>query len=191
MTHYKFTTCQVVFRLATVLQTQAIQLWLGQLHWASRWSMCQWTIDSMVRQIHSWEQYSMVHLWPTKLSGFCRVRKPRLRVLEILASETVSGLKLRENKQDLFTLPWSSRAIRSWLGSKEHCCIWRRSKKSDNVNRWSSHELQYLADFWYSWGESAGAISASFQFLANDGNANGLFRGAFMVWDFTTTQVIH
>lgn len=30
------------------------------------------------------------------------------------------------------------------------------------------------------WGESAGAISVSFQMLANDGNTNGLFRGAFM-----------
>lgn len=31
-----------------------------------------------------------------------------------------------------------------------------------------------------TWGESAGAMSASFHFLANDGNAQGLFRGSFM-----------
>lgn len=31
-----------------------------------------------------------------------------------------------------------------------------------------------------SWGESAGAISASLQMLANGGNTEGLFRGAFM-----------
>ena len=33
---------------------------------------------------------------------------------------------------------------------------------------------------YYSWGESAGAISASLQMLANGGNTEGLFRGAFM-----------
>ena len=70
MTHYNFTIFQVVFRLVTVLQTQAIRLWLGQLHWVSRWSMCQRTIASMVRQVHSREQYSTVHLWPITAFGF-------------------------------------------------------------------------------------------------------------------------
>lgn len=32
----------------------------------------------------------------------------------------------------------------------------------------------------HSWGQSAGAISASLQMLANGGNNEGLFRGAFM-----------
>ena len=33
---------------------------------------------------------------------------------------------------------------------------------------------------YYSWGESSGAMSASLQMLANGGNTEGLFRGAFM-----------
>jgi acetylcholinesterase len=32
----------------------------------------------------------------------------------------------------------------------------------------------------FSWGESAGAISAAFHMVANNGNNEGLFRGAFM-----------
>lgn len=32
----------------------------------------------------------------------------------------------------------------------------------------------------HSWGESAGAISASLHMLVNGGNTEGLFRGAFM-----------
>lgn len=34
--------------------------------------------------------------------------------------------------------------------------------------------------FFLSWGESAGAISASLHMLANGGNTEGLFRGAFL-----------
>jgi carboxylesterase type B len=32
----------------------------------------------------------------------------------------------------------------------------------------------------FSWGESAGAISAALHMIANDGNTEGLFRGAIM-----------
>lgn len=37
------------------------------------------------------------------------------------------------------------------------------------------HSTEFL-----SWGESAGAISAALHMVTNDGNTEGLFRGAFM-----------
>ena len=36
------------------------------------------------------------------------------------------------------------------------------------------------SELFTSWGESAGSISVAMQMLANDGDNEGLFRGAFM-----------
>ena len=37
-----------------------------------------------------------------------------------------------------------------------------------------------VSDIFVSWGQSAGSISAALHMLANNGDNEGLFRGAFM-----------
>jgi acetylcholinesterase len=41
--------------------------------------------------------------------------------------------------------------------------------------------LSVIDTVWNSWGQSAGAISVALQMIANDGDNEGLFRGAFMM----------
>lgn len=51
------------------------------------------------------------------------------------------------------------------------------------VAQWRpSHRHNELTSFCFSSGESAGAMSVGFHLLANNGEPDGLFRGAFMVY---------
>ena len=70
------------------------------------------------------------------------------------------------------------------LDSKVYRSIWGRFYKSDHVSEIIRHFVDifssHLVTSTPSWGESAGAISAALHMVANGGDTEGLFHGAFM-----------
>ena len=67
------------------------------------------------------------------------------------------------------------------MGSAIHLCVRRRSRKGYYVSPdYVSPQYIPLTGCHESWGESAGAISVALHMIANGGNTEGLFHGAFM-----------
>ena len=90
-------------------------------------------------------------------------------------------------KLSLLMAPRVNRTRIFSLDSKVCRSIRRRSDKSDYVRAINCSDVNFfffssgrLYTFIHSWGESAGAISAALHMVANGGDTEGLFRGAFM-----------
>ena len=68
------------------------------------------------------------------------------------------------------------------MGTKICLCIQRRSHEGHNVRFFFSRPSGYVSfpSSIRRWGESAGAISTALHLVANNGDNEGLFRGAFM-----------
>ena len=68
------------------------------------------------------------------------------------------------------------------MDSEVHRSFRRRSHTGDNVTAPDFVKVgrNTEASLRGRWGESAGSISVAMQILANNGNSEGLFRGAFM-----------
>ena len=74
---------------------------------------------------------------------------------------------------------FTCRATGPTLGSEIYLGVWRRHNQGYYVR--TPYLLQFsVSNLFIRWGESAGSISVAMQILANNGNSEGLFRGAFM-----------
>jgi len=95
--------------------------------------------------------------------------------LEIWVFKIVSFIALLSE----LIYPYVSRTPRLEVGADIYLRVWRRPQKSDDVRNPIIPGIVNLPVA-HSWGESAGAISVSLHMLTNNGNQEGLFRGAVM-----------